>query len=97
MSDADRIKEGRLAMGITQLDLAERLGVTIKTVNNWENGRHKPSPNIRKLINRIFDFHIGRRASKGFIMEVNVNEPKTPKKPKKVTKYNGFNIEDIFL
>ena len=37
-----RILRGRL--GLTQVKLAERLGVSFATVNRWENGQTKPSP-----------------------------------------------------
>ena len=34
----------RLALGLTQEQLAVALGVTYSTINRWENGRSKPSP-----------------------------------------------------
>ena len=84
MNDADRIKQGRLALGDTQLALAERLGVTVKTVNNWENGRYKPTARIRGLLNRIFNFHIGKQ--KGKPLNVKIKNKKGSK----------FNINDVF-
>lgn len=41
---ADEIKALRLALGLTQVELANRLGVRFATVNRWENGRANPSP-----------------------------------------------------
>ena len=38
------IRELRLALGLTQEQLAAALGVTYSTINRWENGRSKPSP-----------------------------------------------------
>lgn len=45
MSDtlANRIKERRGELGLTQADLADRVGVTRKTVNTVENGVFIPS------------------------------------------------------
>jgi putative transcriptional regulator len=40
---ANRLKEKRTALGLTQADLAERCGVTRKTVNTVENGVFTPS------------------------------------------------------
>lgn len=40
---ANRIKELRGAAGLTQAELAERIGVTRKTVNTVENGVFVPS------------------------------------------------------
>lgn len=40
---ANRLKEKRAELGLTQADLAERVGVTRKTVNTVENGVFVPS------------------------------------------------------
>jgi putative transcriptional regulator len=40
---ASRLKEARTAAGLTQADLAERAGVSRKTVNTVENGVFIPS------------------------------------------------------
>ena len=40
---ANRIKEKRSELGLTQAELAERVGVTRKTVNTVENGVFVPS------------------------------------------------------
>ena len=39
----DQIKQLRARLGLTQVVLAERLGVSFPTVNRWENGKSKPS------------------------------------------------------
>ena len=39
----EQIKRLRRRMGLTQVMLAERLGVSFPTVNRWENGKSKPS------------------------------------------------------
>ena len=39
---ASRIREARLAAGLTQGQLAARVGVTVQTVRGWEAGRWKP-------------------------------------------------------
>ena len=47
----DKIKELRLAKGLTQIKLAERLDVTKGCVSNWENGYIEPSlAQLRKLL-----------------------------------------------
>jgi putative transcriptional regulator len=40
---ANRIKDRRAELGFTQAELAERVGVTRKTVNTVENGVFTPS------------------------------------------------------
>jgi len=41
---ADRIKQFRSRLGLTQVELAGRLGVSFATVNRWENAQTRPSP-----------------------------------------------------
>jgi putative transcriptional regulator len=43
---ANRLKERRGALGLTQAELAERVGVTRKTVNTVENGVFTPSTTL---------------------------------------------------
>ena len=40
---ANQLKERRTELGLTQAELAERVGVTRKTVNTVENGVFTPS------------------------------------------------------
>lgn len=43
---ANRLKERRGDLGLTQAELAERVGVTRKTVNTVENGVFTPSTTL---------------------------------------------------
>ena len=43
---ANRLKERRAELGLTQAELAERVGVTRKTVNTVENGVFIPSTDL---------------------------------------------------
>jgi len=43
---ANRLKERRGALGLTQAELAQRVGVTRKTVNTVENGVFTPSTTL---------------------------------------------------
>jgi len=44
------IKGLRVSLGLTQEQLAAKVGVTFSTINRWENGRGKPSPLAMKQI-----------------------------------------------
>jgi DNA-binding transcriptional regulator YiaG len=48
------IREVRNRLGLTQEKFAAKLGVTLPTINRWENRRTKPSPlaikNLKDLI-----------------------------------------------
>jgi transcriptional regulator with XRE-family HTH domain len=48
-----RIRQFRTRLGLTQSELAGRLGVSFATVNRWENGQTKPS---RLAWSRILKF-----------------------------------------
>ena len=43
---ANRLKDFRTELGLTQAELAERVGVTRKTVNTVENGVFTPSATL---------------------------------------------------
>ncbi|MBA2278612.1 MAG: helix-turn-helix transcriptional regulator [Chloroflexia bacterium] len=48
------IRALRDAAGITQLDLANRVGVTPVTVYNWERGRYEPKASQLRALARVF-------------------------------------------
>ena len=50
----ERIKELRLSLGITQVQLANRLGVTKQCVSNWESGYIQPSIDMLVRIAKTF-------------------------------------------
>lgn len=54
----NRVREKREAMGWTQLQLAERMGVSRKTVNTIESGALNPSTFITLKLGRALDVPI---------------------------------------
>ncbi len=56
---ADRLREARVAAGLTQEQLGFALGVTKSSVSAWENGRETPSfrllPELRWHLQRSLD------------------------------------------
>jgi transcriptional regulator with XRE-family HTH domain len=44
------VKETRKRLGLTQLQLAQTLGVSFQSVNRWERGKTKPLPIVLKQI-----------------------------------------------
>lgn len=51
---SNRIREVRIARGLSQVQLAKKLGVTKQTVSNWENGNILPSIDMLVKISRFF-------------------------------------------
>lgn len=56
---ADRLREARVAAGMTQEQLGFVLGITKSSVSAWENGRETPSfkmlPELRRALGRSLD------------------------------------------
>lgn len=56
---ADRLREARVARGMTQEQLGFALGITKSSVSAWENGRETPSfrllPVLRRELGRSLD------------------------------------------
>jgi transcriptional regulator with XRE-family HTH domain len=56
---ADRLREARVAAGMTQEQLGFALGVTKSSVSAWENDRETPSfrllPQLRAILRRSLD------------------------------------------
>lgn len=53
----EEVVRARLARGMTQDELAQRVGVSRKTINNFENGRHQPQAAHRRAIREALDLH----------------------------------------
>ena len=52
---SDRIREQRKKMGITQREMAQRIGGGIRTVNDYERGVRQPSYARLLELARLFD------------------------------------------
>jgi DNA-binding transcriptional regulator YiaG len=50
---ADEIKDIRQKLGLTQLEMAEKLGCRRASVSDWETGRRKILPAYAKLIEQL--------------------------------------------
>lgn len=50
MNCYEMIKNIRSRLGLSQIELAEQLGVTFATVNRWENRHSKPSPTAMRRL-----------------------------------------------
>jgi len=55
---ANRLKDRRTELGLTQAELAERVGVTRKTVNTVENNVFTPSATLAIKLARALDLTV---------------------------------------
>ena len=54
MTPADQIKAARATAGLTQRQAAERIGVPLRTLEQWEIGRRNPPDYVlRSVIERL--------------------------------------------
>lgn len=75
---ADKIKEVRQALGLTQEQFALKLGVTFPTVNRWENLKTKPSPLALQKLRKLLSNH----SKKGILTDDSSNKTKSLKESK---------------
>ena len=61
---ADRIKQLREQLGLTQSELAKRLGITRSSVNAWEQGISVPSTQFIVELSGLF--HVIPKKSRNF-------------------------------
>jgi transcriptional regulator with XRE-family HTH domain len=55
MNLPERLKEARKAAGLTQEDVAKRLGISKSTYCCYETGRHSPDPNALVILCKAFN------------------------------------------
>ena len=53
MINLKKLKKMRERAGLTQTELAAKVGVSSKSVFCWENGTHIPHPKRAKKLNRV--------------------------------------------
>ncbi len=51
--DAIQVKEIREATGLTQVQFAQRIGIEVATLRNWEQGRREPTGPAKALLTAI--------------------------------------------
>lgn len=49
------MKEFRKSTGLSQSQFAEYYGISVRTIQEWEQGRRKPPEYILKLLKRIWE------------------------------------------
>ncbi len=60
------IRELRRNLRMTQEEFAHTLGITVATVNRWENGHAKPSKLARRALERLASVRSAEQHSPSF-------------------------------
>ncbi len=70
---ASNIKNARIKKNMTQMNLADEMGVSYQAVSNWERGTSMPDisklPELCKILNISFEELVGERSAKTGIAE----------------------------
>ena len=52
---AQRVTKARLFHGLTKEEFAQIIGVDVKTLRNWEQGKHVPLPRYSDVLNQYME------------------------------------------
>ncbi|WP_394265738.1 helix-turn-helix domain-containing protein [Anaerotignum sp.] len=102
MAFNERLKEARIASGLTQKQLAEKLGIAGTTVTGYEKGNSEPNVNtIGKIMDILqvdanFLWQDEMNATGGFQLNLQYNEMEHIKKYRSLDDY-GKDIIDTIL
>lgn len=70
---SERIKELRKEHGLSQSDLAQRIGVSLGAIKHWEQGRGDPNVaaliSIAILFNVSVDYLVGRSEHRALVLD----------------------------
>ncbi len=47
---ADRLKAARKAAGLTQHEMADRMLIPFRTIQQWEGGQRTPPPYVQRFV-----------------------------------------------
>lgn len=50
MTFPQQLKRARKRLRLSQSELAQRLGMSLRTLQEWEQGRQEPAPMMRGLV-----------------------------------------------
>lgn len=73
MKFSDRLREARTQKGLTQAEIAEKLGITRTTIINWEKGVTTPDREEVEKLSKAFDTDLVK-----FLHQENVSEANEP-------------------
>lgn len=62
--NADKIKEIRIRLHLTQEQFAHTVGVSFPTVNKWENGKSRPSQLAQRRLQELASTVVSNEVAK---------------------------------
>lgn len=74
ISIGGRIRELRLAAGLDQVALAEKIGTSQNAVSAWERNRHKPGADFLVALADLFDVSVDALLGRDSAWNINKGE-----------------------
>ena len=74
MTIGERIKAARKQAGMTQQELADRLGISYVGISNWESGKRKPKQETLERIAAVLDVPLGVLTNTHYMGEMELSE-----------------------
>ena len=72
----ERLRNIREGLGISQTQMADKLGIAVTTYRNYENTSREPNydilKNIAKILNISTDYLLGNESENGYINTISV-------------------------
>ena len=93
MSFASRLRQAREQSGLTQQDLAEKLGVTKSAIGNYENGVSSPKWDILLKIFDVLKVEPNFLYQDSFSLETPETSPLTPQQSALLSSFDLLNEE----
>ena len=103
MDTSEKIKQIRNANHITQLELAEKIGVNVQTVRSYEAGKYRPKDDTLQKIAQVFGIHPSLLLPDWQIPPDSVNSSELKKESNNSTALydwliaNGIELEDKII
>lgn len=93
MSFATRLRQAREQSGLTQQDLAEKLGVTKSAIGNYENGVSSPKWDVLLKIFDILQVEPNFLYQDSFSLDVSESRSLTPQQSALLSSFDQLNEE----
>ncbi len=69
-----KIRKARIEKGLTQEELADKVGYTKQTISNWENGKSTPGYEDKLILSKELEIIWNHEEKTNMQYNVNVNE-----------------------
>ena len=93
MSFASRLRQAREQSGLTQQDLAEKLGITKSAIGNYENGVSSPKWDVLLKIFDVLKVEPNFLYQDSFSLETPETSPLTPQQSALLSSFDLLNEE----